>query len=89
MGRLAMIMSMSVGKFVCRSVGVMWVMSSGREVFQWAVAEGGSWPGYFSCICVIRCWSDVYASGSVSSQAYVLTRCPALRRASKPVAVPP
>ncbi len=89
MGRLAMIMSMPVGKFVCRSVGVMWVMSSGREVFQWAVAEGERWPGYFSCICVIRCWSDVYASGSESAQAYVLMWCPALRRASRPVAVPP
>ena len=40
MGRLAMIMSMPVGKFVCRSFGVMWAMSSGREVFQWAVADG-------------------------------------------------
>ena len=30
MGRLAMIMSMPVGKFVCRSVGVMWVMSRGE-----------------------------------------------------------
>ena len=88
-GRLAMIMSMPVGKFVCRSVGVVLVMSSGRRLFHWAVGEGGSWRGYFSCICVIRCWSDVYASGSVSAQAYVLMWCPALRRASRPVAVPP
>ncbi len=63
MGRLAMIMSMSVGKLVFRSVGVVWVMSSGRRLFQWAVDERGSWRGYFSRICVIRCWSDVYASG--------------------------
>ena len=89
MGRLAMIMSMHVGKFVCRSVGVMWVMSSGRELFQCAVAAAGSWRGYFSLICVIRCWRDVYASGSVSAQAYVLMWCPALSRASRPVAVPP
>jgi hypothetical protein len=39
-GRLAMIMSMPVGKFVCRSAGVVWVMSSGRRLFQWAVAAG-------------------------------------------------
>ncbi len=89
MGRLAIIMSMPVGKFVCRLVGVMWVMSSGRELFQWAVAAGGSWRGYFSRICVIRCWSDVYASGPVSAQAYVLMGCPALSRASRPVAVSP
>jgi hypothetical protein len=88
-GRLAMIMSMPVGKLFCRSAGVMLVMSSGREVFPWAVAEGGGWPGYFSCICVIRCWRDVYAYGSVSAQAYVLMWCPTLRRASRPVAVPP
>ncbi len=88
MGRLAMIMSMPVGKFVCRSECVMWVMSSGRELFQWAVAAGDSWRGYFSRICVIRCWSDVYASGSVSAQAYVLMWCPALSRAFRPVAVP-
>ena len=50
-----MIMSMHVGKIVCRSDGVMWVMSSGRELFQLAVAAGGSWRGYFSCVCVIRC----------------------------------
>ena len=55
----------------------------------WAVDEGGSWLGYFSRICVMRCWSDVYASGSVSAQAYVLMWCPAFRRASRPVAVPP
>ena len=70
MGRLAMIMSMHVGNFVCRLVGVVWVMSSGRRLFQWAADEGGSWRGYFSRICVIRCWSDVYAFGSVSAQAY-------------------
>ena len=40
MGRLAMIMSMLVGKFVCRSVGVVWVMPGGRRLFQWAVDEG-------------------------------------------------
>ncbi len=84
-----MIMSMPVGNFVCRYVGVMWVMSSGKELFQWAVAAGGSWRGYFSRICVIRCWSDVYASGSVSAQAYVLMWCSALRRVSRHVAVPP
>ena len=89
MGRLAIIMSMPVGKFVCRSVGVVWVMSSGRRLFHWAVDEGGSWRGYFSRICVMRCWSDVYASGSVSAQAYVLMWCHALSRASRPVAVPP
>ena len=89
MGRLAMIMSMPVGKFVCRSVGVMWVMSRGRRLFQSTVDERGSWLGYFSRICVIRCLSDVYASGSVSAQAYVLMWCPALSRASRPVAVPP
>ena len=49
-----MIMSMPVGKFVCRSCGVMWVMSSGREVFQLAVAEGGSWPGVMFAIIEIR-----------------------------------
>ena len=89
MGRLAMIMSMLVGRFVCRSVGVVWVMSSGRRLFQCAVDEGGSWREYFSRICVMRCWSNVYASGSVSAQAYVLMWCPALSRASRPVAVPP
>ena len=89
MGRLAMVMSMPVGKFVYRSVGVLWVMSSGRRLFQCAVDEGGSWQGYFSRICVIRCWSAMYASGSVSAQAYVLMRCLALSGASRPVAVPP
>ena len=84
-----MTMSIHVRKFVCRSVGVVWVMSSGRRLFQWAVYEGGSWRGYFSRIYVIRCWSAVYASGSVSAQAYVLTWCLALSRASRPVAVPP
>ena len=88
-GRLAMIMSMPMGKFVCRYVGVVRVMSSGIRVFQWAAEERGSWRGYFSCICAIRCWSDVYASGSVFAHAYVLMRCPALSRASRPVAVPP
>ena len=34
--------------------------------------ERGSWRGYISRICVIWCWSDVYASGSVSAHAYVL-----------------
>ncbi len=77
MGRLAIIMSMPVGIFFCRSVGVMWVMSSGKELLQWAVAAGGSWRGYFSRICAIRCWSDVYASGSMSAQAYALMWCPA------------
>ena len=89
MGRLAMILSMTVGKCVCRSVSVVWVIFSGRRLFQWAVDEGGSWRGYFSRIFVSRCWSDVYASGSVSAQAYVLMWCPALSRASRPVAVPP
>ena len=42
MGRLAMIMSMPVGKFVCRSIGVVCVMSSGKRLFQWAVDEGGT-----------------------------------------------
>ncbi len=88
-GRLAMIMSMSVGKFVCRSVGVVWVMSSGRRLFHWAVDEEGSWRGYFFLNCVIRCWSAMYASRSVSAHAYVLMWCPALSRASRPVAVPP
>ncbi len=89
MGRLAIIMSMPVGRFVCRYVSVVWVMSSGRRLFQWVVDEGGSWRGYFSRICVIRCWSVVYASGSVSAQAYVLMWCPDLSRASRPVTVSP
>ena len=83
-----MIMSMHVGKFVCRSVGVICVTSSGSRVFQWAVEERGSWRGHISRICVIWYWSDVYASGYVSAQADVLMWCPALSRASKPVAVP-
>ena len=89
MGRLAMIMSMHVEKFVCRSVGVVWVMSTGRRLFQWAVDEGDSWRGYFSRICTIRCWSDVYASGSVSDQACVMMWYLPLSRAFRPVAVPP
>ena len=84
-----MIMSMPVGKFVCRSVGVVWMMSNGRRLFQCAMDEEGSWRGYFSRICMIRCWSVVYASGSVSAQAYVFMWCLTLSRASKPVAVPP
>ena len=40
-----MIMSMHVGKFVFRSVGVVLVISSGSRVFQWAVVERGSWRG--------------------------------------------
>jgi hypothetical protein len=87
--RLAMIMSIPVGKFVRRSVGVVWVMSSGRRLFQWAVDEGGSWRGYFSRVCVILCWSSVYASGSVSAQVYVLMWCLVLSRASRRVVVPP
>ncbi len=89
MGRLAMIKSIPVGNFVCRSLGVTCIVSSGSDVFHWVVAEGGSWRGYFSLICVIRCWIDVCASGYVSAHAYVLIWYPALRRTSKPVAVPP
>ena len=47
MGRLAMIISMPIGKFVCRYVGVVWVMSSGRRLFQWAVDEGVVGGGIF------------------------------------------
>jgi hypothetical protein len=66
---------------------VWYEISSGSRVFQWAVDEGGSWRGYLSRICVIRCCSDVYASGSVSAHAYFLMWCPALSRASRPLAV--
>jgi hypothetical protein len=88
-GWLAVIISMHVGKFVFRYVGVMRVISNGSRVFLWAMEERGSWRGYLSCICVIRCWSDVCAFGSVSTQEYVLMRYPSLSRASKPVAVYP
>ncbi len=88
-GRLAMITSMHVGKFVCRFVGVVCVVSSGSRVFRWAVEERGGWRGYLSRIFVIRCWSDVCASGFVSAQAYSLMWYPASSRASRPVAVPP
>ena len=67
-----MILSMHVGTFVCRSVGVVRVISRGTKVFRWAIEERCSWRGYLSRICVIRCGSDVCASGSLSAQAYVL-----------------
>ena len=89
MGRMAIITSIHVEFFVYRSVGVMLVVSSGSRVFQWAMEEIGSWRGYLSRIYVIRCWSDVCASGFVSAHAYVLMCYLALSRASKPVAVPP
>ena len=89
MGRLAIITSIPVGKFVCRFVGVICVVSNGSSVSHWTVEESGSWRGYFSLICLIRCWIDVCASGFVSTQAYVLMWYPPLSRASKPVAVPP
>ncbi len=47
MGRLAIIMSIPLGKFVCRYVGVFCVVSSGSSVSQWAVEESGSYRGYF------------------------------------------
>ncbi len=34
---------------------------------HWAVNERGSWRRYLSRICVIRCWNDVCASGSISA----------------------
>jgi len=65
--RLAMITSMLVGKYYYRFVGVMLVVSSGNRAFQRAIAEIGTWRGYLSRVCVIRCWSDVCTSGYVSA----------------------
>ena len=89
MGSLVTRMSIPSGKVAAMLLVVMSVGSNGSRLSHWFIYESGSCVGYCCWSSASRCFVEVCVSGFVSAHVYFLMRCPVLRRASSPAAVPP
>ena len=89
MGSFVTRMSIPSGKVAAMLLVVMSVSSSGSRLSHWFIDKRGSCMGYCCCSCASRCFVEICVSGFVSAHVYFFMRCPILRRASSPAAVPP